>query len=79
LDSRIQRWGNSLALRIPKAFAAQAGLEENSSVELELDGDTLVVRPAKKNWVLAKLLSEMTTGNKHRGVEWGGKRGRESW
>jgi antitoxin MazE len=79
MDTRIQRWGNSLALRIPKAFAAQVSLEENSRVELELDGDTLVVRPAKKTWVLADLLSGMTTGNTHRAAVWGEKRGKEIW
>jgi antitoxin MazE len=38
----IQRWGNSLAVRIPKPFAAQTDLSENSQVDISLDGDRTV-------------------------------------
>ena len=38
METRVQKWGNSLALRIPKPLAIQIGLEPNSSVELSLRG-----------------------------------------
>ena len=79
MKTRIQRWGNSLALRIPKAFAAQASLEENSSVDLELDGDTLVVRAARREWALEELVDCISQSNVHRAVSWGGTRGSEIW
>jgi virulence-associated protein VagC len=45
MRARVQRWGNSLALRIPKAFATETGLESGSEVELTLDDGRLIVTP----------------------------------
>ncbi|HEY0243491.1 MAG TPA: AbrB/MazE/SpoVT family DNA-binding domain-containing protein [Gemmatimonadaceae bacterium] len=75
----IQRWGNSLAIRIPKPFASQAGLSEDTDVEIVLQGDRIVISPAKKQWKLEKLLAGISPSNKHRAIEWGRPRGGESW
>jgi antitoxin MazE len=45
LKTRVQKWGNSLALRIPRAFAVEAGFRANGAVELSLVGGALVVQP----------------------------------
>jgi antitoxin MazE len=45
MKTRVQKWGNSLALRIPKSFAAEAGLHANGAVELSLVEGALVVQP----------------------------------
>jgi antitoxin MazE len=45
VKTRVQKWGNSLALRIPKAFAEEVGLRINGTVELSLVRGALVVRP----------------------------------
>ena len=45
MKTHVQKWGNSLALRIPKSFAAEAGLSDNAAVELSLVEGALVVRP----------------------------------
>jgi antitoxin MazE len=47
MKTHVQKWGNSLALRIPKAFADEAGLSEEAAVELSLTDDGLVVRPIR--------------------------------
>ena len=44
MKTRVQKWGNSLALRIPKSFAAEAGLQADAAVELSLVAGTLVVQ-----------------------------------
>ncbi|MGH7605305.1 MAG: AbrB/MazE/SpoVT family DNA-binding domain-containing protein [Gemmatimonadaceae bacterium] len=75
----VQRWGNSLAIRIPKPFALETELSENTQVEIELDGDRIVVSPARKEWRLADLLHKITPTNVHREVRWGGKTGHEAW
>ena len=75
----IQRWGNSLAVRIPKAFAAQAQLTENSDVDISVDGDRIVVTPARREWKLDELLKGVKTSNLHREVRWGDRTGKESW
>jgi antitoxin MazE len=75
----IQRWGNSLAIRIPKAFALQAELAEHTSVDLAIEGGTLVVRPVRKEWTLDELLGGVTDSNLHRETSWGESTGKEVW
>ncbi len=75
----IQRWGNSLALRIPKPFAAQASLEENSEVDISINGDRIIVRPAAKEWKLGDLLAGITRNNRHSETSWGHRTGTEAW
>lgn len=47
MKTRLQKWGNSLALRIPKSFAEEAGLHADSTFELSLAEGSLVVQPIK--------------------------------
>jgi antitoxin MazE len=75
----IQRWGNSLAIRIPKPFAVQAQLSEDADVEITLDGDRLVITPAKREWNLDKLLRQVSPSNLHHEVRWGDTKGKEVW
>lgn len=75
----VQRWGNSLAIRIPKAFAAQAQLSENTDVDISLEGDRIVVTPARRTWSLRELVDDITPENTHREVHWGERTGKESW
>ena len=75
----VQRWGNSLAIRIPKAFAAQAQLSENSDVEISLEGDRIILTPAKREWRLDELVQKITPANTHREVHWGDRTGKETW
>ena len=45
MRTRVQKWGNSLALRIPKAFATEVGLQRETSVEVSLSDGKLVITP----------------------------------
>ena len=75
----IQRWGNSLAIRIPKAFAAQADLEESAEVDIAIEGRTIILRPARKEWTLDELVGGITSSNRHKPADWGRPVGKESW
>ena len=75
----VQRWGNSLAVRIPKAFAEQAQIDENTSVEISIDGDRITIAPTRHQWKLEDLVRKISAGNLHREVKWGGKTGKEAW
>ncbi len=79
MTTTVQRWGNSLAIRIPKAFAEQARLEENTEVEIGVRGGSLVVRPTRKDWRLDELLAGITASNVHVAITWGRRAGREVW
>jgi antitoxin MazE len=78
--TRIQKWGNSLAVRIPKSFAAEVGLEQDSEVELSLlDGKLVLVPVASQRMPLAVLLSQITDENLHTEISTGDAVGDESW
>ncbi len=57
-DTKIQKWGNSMALRIPAVTMRAWGIEEGQSVALKVEGGTLVARPAQKRYTLAELLAQ---------------------
>ena len=75
----IQRWGNSLAVRIPKAFAAQVRLGEDSNVDISVDGNSIVITPATRAWKLDELVTKITAANRHREVDLGTRSGKENW
>jgi len=80
MKTRIQKWGNSLALRIPKSFAEEAGLEQDSSVEMSLKDGRLVIAPdAKSRLTLRRLLAQVTRDNRHSEVDTGPAVGNEVW
>jgi antitoxin MazE len=80
MKARIQKWGNSLALRIPKSFAAEAGFEQDSSVDVSIsDGKLMIVPAAKTKWSLKRLLAHVTEDNLHHEIDTGTAAGKEIW
>jgi antitoxin MazE len=80
MQARVQKWGNSLAVRIPKTFASQSHLEQNSVVEMSVEDGKIVLLPVTKPEVtLAELLDGVTAKNLHRETETGDAVGRENW
>ena len=78
--TKVQKWGNSLALRIPKAFALDAQLENDSVVEVSLVDGQIVIKPiAAPNWSLEQLLSAVNSNNIHRETDTGDAVGNEVW
>jgi antitoxin MazE len=64
MKARVQKWGNSLALCIPKSFAEEAGLHADEAVELSLVGSTLIVQPlTQQSLTLEQLLHDITDEN----------------
>ena len=80
MKTRVQKWGNSLALRIPKSFADEVGLRKEMSVELSLAEGKLVITPmVEPKLNLEQLLAKITKDNIHREVDTGPTAGREVW
>lgn len=80
MRTRIEKWGNNLALRIPKAFASDARLEQNSLVDVSLVGGKLIVVPVTEpTFTLEQLLARVTEENLHREVDTGPATGNEVW
>lgn len=80
MRTRVQKWGNSLALRIPKAFAAEMGLEKDREVELSLVKGRLVAEATPSpSYTLEELLAEVRPSNLHGETDWGPSVGKEIW
>lgn len=80
MKTRVQKWGNGLALRIPKPLANQLGLEVNSLVRMSLREDALVIAPVPPpSLKLDDLLDQFTAQNLHAEVDTGPAVGREAW
>ena len=78
--TKIQKWGNSLALRIPKTFALDANLENDSTVEISLVDGKIVVKPiSAPQWSLDELLAGINKNNIHQEVDSGEPVGNEVW
>lgn len=78
MDAKVQKWGNSLALRIPKAYADQIGLYSNSPVKISVQDDRLVIEPVRRP-SLAELLADITPEKLHDETDWGTAVGNEAW
>ncbi len=80
MSTRVTRWGNSLAIRIPSAYARELHLDEGAEVELSVTEGRLVITPAPPQaYNLAELVAGITPENRHGETDWGGPVGDESW
>ena len=74
---RVRRWGNSLALRIPKPFAAEAEVREGTLVDLSVSEGRLVIAPLPAGYTLRQLLRGVSPENLHEEIDFGPPAGRE--
>ena len=79
MKTKVRRWGNSLALRIPKPFALEADLDEGESVDLRLEDGKIVVEKSPSVYSLDDLLGGITENNLHEEVDFGDSMGNEVW
>jgi len=80
MEIKVKKWGNSLALRIPKPFADEIGLENDSQVELSIvDGKLIIVPAVEAKLSLEHLLAQVTKDNLHGEVNTGTAVGGEAW
>ena len=78
METKIHKWGNSLAVRLPRTFADQAGIENGSDVLLKVeDGKILVVPITNRECVLDSMLSRINESNVHGEADFGDAVGRE--
>lgn len=77
MTATIQKWGNSLALRIPLAVAKQIQVQEGDPVILKVGASGLTVKPAPKRLKLDDLLDQITPENLHPATDWGADTGGE--
>jgi antitoxin MazE len=80
MKTQIQKWGNSLALRLPKSFANDSKIEQGSTVEISLVGGKIIVEPVRAPaFTLGDLLAGVRKSNLHSEIEAGEAVGKEAW
>lgn len=76
----VARWGNSLAVRLPKHVIEAAGLAEGAAVDVTVSNDgTITLRSTKPEYTLQELVDGVTRENVHRETLWGKPTGKEIW
>lgn len=79
-ETTIAKWGNSLAVRIPRTIAAEARVSEGDHLVLVVAEDgSIVLRSSRRRYNLEQLVSRITPKNRHTEAEWGGPEGKEHW
>ncbi|MEK4715864.1 AbrB/MazE/SpoVT family DNA-binding domain-containing protein [Sporosarcina sp. FSL K6-5500] len=73
----VQKWGNSLAVRIPRGIAEALSIDQGSEIELSVGNQVLTLRPTKKKPVLEDLLSKISPENRHSEIDFGEVEGNE--
>ena len=80
MQIRIQKWGNSLAVRIPKAFVKEARVAYGTTVDLSIAEGKIIIDPCPvPEYRLEDLLQGVTRQNRHAAVQTGGPVGQEAW
>jgi antitoxin MazE len=79
-DTRVSKWGNSLAVRIPQGLEREAHLSEGDRLTLNLAADgSIVLRSTRRKYELRELVSRISTRNRHSETDWGKLAGQEAW
>jgi antitoxin MazE len=79
MQTQVGKWGNSLAVRIPQAYAKDLGLKEGTELDVALVAGGLVLRPRPASYTLEELVAQITPENCHGETDWGPAVGREAW
>jgi antitoxin MazE len=77
MKAKMVKWGNSLAVRIPRPVAEEAKLKEGDSLEIEAVEDRVELRRARRIPTLAKLVSQITPENRYAEIATGAEVGKE--
>ena len=75
--SEVVKWGNSLAVRIPKMLAEEARLKEGDPILLKATNGRIELQRAEKTPTLHDLVAQITPDNRYEETDWGSEVGRE--
>ncbi|HEX3556353.1 MAG TPA: AbrB/MazE/SpoVT family DNA-binding domain-containing protein [Thermoanaerobaculia bacterium] len=77
MRAKVQKWGNSLAVRIPKPAAQENGLCAEADVEMSVRQGSLILAPTRREYTLEELVKGITPKNRHEETDFGPPVGRE--
>ena len=79
MKTLVQKWGNSLAVRIPKTMAEHIKIKEGAAVDMVEERGGLLIKPQGGRASLKALLTKVRPENLHRETRTGRPRGKEIW
>ena len=79
MKTTVQKWGNSLAVRIPKNITKDTKVSEGSSINIMVENGNIILSPSAKEYSLKELLKNVTNENIHSEVSTGDHIGGEIW
>jgi len=77
-ESQIVKWGNSLAVRIPKPLAEEAGVREGDPIVIEAVDGLIKLRPKLRVPTLRELVAQITRDARYEEIQTGPERGKEN-
>ncbi len=79
MKATIQKWGNSLAIRIPKNITKETSVSEGSNIDIIVENGRIILSPSPKEYSLKELLKNVTNENIHSEIPTGDHTGGEIW
>ena len=79
MQTSVQKWGNSLGLRIPSVYAKELHLLDGSIVDIQRKENEIIISPVKKKKSLKDLIQLITDENQHDEIDFGSPPGKEEW
>ena len=79
MATKIAKWGNSYAVRLPKETVESLSLKEGSSVVVSTESTNIKIQPIKTKETLSELISRINRTNRHKLVDFGKTVGKELW
>jgi antitoxin MazE len=79
MKTTIQKWGNSLAIRIPKSITKDSRVSEGSNIDILVENGKIILSPGRKEYSLKELLKNITNENIHSEISTGDQTGGEIW
>ena len=80
MEARLQKWGNSAGIRIPKSFLKTLNLNTNDEVNISMEEDKIIISKINKKRISLKNRIKKYTGqNLSKDFKWDDNRGREIW
>jgi antitoxin MazE len=77
--AQMSRWGNSLAIRIPRYVAEEAGFHEGNTLVLDVEQGKVSIKAAERPATIAELVAKITPENRHGEKQWNEPVGAEAW
>ena len=75
----LVKWGNSLAVRIPKTALEELRVKEGDELNVRIKNGRLELAPVAEEETLESLVARITPENRHAELDWGPPVGKEVW